>query len=550
MADIRIVPANSILSFTSSLGFIERITQGVSGSLTLYGSGSTGRTELLAIDGNNGRLFTVADDLSDSLFSVNTIAGLPVFEVFATNSIIAGEFGQSDWVVSGNQVGIGTSTPGAKLHVQGNISASSITASFYGTASNARSSSYPWSGSNEIFRGNGRFGINMDPTGLFNVSLSGSSMVGYYDLSRCLLITPSEVSLNSWDVPVIIGDAQGSGNATIFKVDDVNRKFTFEVGKVGIGVTIPTNSLDVGGNISCSVITASLFYGTASFATSASYALSASYARSGSWTAKVSGSVTGSGALLYGNIKMVSSSAQIGYFGTVAAGTARVEVDVGSLTIRGEDVTNAGNSGTAAYHGGNILLLAGTGSGFGAEDRSGDGGFITLRGGVGYDNDGAQQRGGNIYFIGGQSQGGGAALTGYIEVTGSRFTSQCGLTGSLRGTASIAQDLTSNRVYTTITSGSDNWITCSFNRSEQYFDLTTGLNYTITCSNPPIANRLSDTRIFFNNTAAATSSLTFGAGWKNLSGGWPVSITSSKSFMVVLTAYGPTTVVGSFIAEV
>ena len=102
MADIRIVPGSSIMSFTSSLNFIEKITQDASGSLNLYGSGSTGRTELLSVDGNNGRLFTVSDDLSDSLFSVNTIAGLPVIEAFADNTVKIGKYGQENIVVSGS----------------------------------------------------------------------------------------------------------------------------------------------------------------------------------------------------------------------------------------------------------------------------------------------------------------------------------------------------------------------------------------------------------------------------------------------------------------
>jgi hypothetical protein len=42
-------------------------------------------------------------------------------------------------------------------------------------------------------------------------------------------------------------------------------------GRVGIGTTSPANPLDVVGNISCSVITASLFFGTASYVASASY---------------------------------------------------------------------------------------------------------------------------------------------------------------------------------------------------------------------------------------------------------------------------------------
>ena len=52
--------------------------------------------------------FEVVDDLSNSLMSVNTIGGLPVFEVFANNSIIAGQYNANDFVILGNKVGIGT----------------------------------------------------------------------------------------------------------------------------------------------------------------------------------------------------------------------------------------------------------------------------------------------------------------------------------------------------------------------------------------------------------------------------------------------------------
>lgn len=102
MPDIRIVPGSSVMSFTSSLNYIEKITQDPSGSLTLYGSGSVGRTDLFSIDGNNGRLFSVSDDLSDSLFSVNTIAGLPVIEAFADNTVKIGKYGAEAIVISGS----------------------------------------------------------------------------------------------------------------------------------------------------------------------------------------------------------------------------------------------------------------------------------------------------------------------------------------------------------------------------------------------------------------------------------------------------------------
>ena len=58
----------------------------------LHVTGVTAGADVLAIDGVNGRLFTVTDDLSDSLFSVNTIAGLPVIEAFADNTVKIGPF--------------------------------------------------------------------------------------------------------------------------------------------------------------------------------------------------------------------------------------------------------------------------------------------------------------------------------------------------------------------------------------------------------------------------------------------------------------------------
>lgn len=104
MPDIRIVPNNAGMAFTSSLNYTETITQTASGSLVLYGSGSLGRTEIFAVDGANGRLFEVTDDFSNSLFSVNTIAGVPVMEAFATNQVIMGSYGNNF------SLGIGSNT--------------------------------------------------------------------------------------------------------------------------------------------------------------------------------------------------------------------------------------------------------------------------------------------------------------------------------------------------------------------------------------------------------------------------------------------------------
>ena len=46
-----------------------------------------------SVDGANGRLLEVTDDLSCSIFSANTIAGLPVIEAFANYCVSMGQFG-------------------------------------------------------------------------------------------------------------------------------------------------------------------------------------------------------------------------------------------------------------------------------------------------------------------------------------------------------------------------------------------------------------------------------------------------------------------------
>jgi hypothetical protein len=53
--------------------------------------------------------------------SVNSIAGLPIFEVFANNIIVAGQYNSGDFTISGNKIGIGTTIPAYKLDVRNGV---------------------------------------------------------------------------------------------------------------------------------------------------------------------------------------------------------------------------------------------------------------------------------------------------------------------------------------------------------------------------------------------------------------------------------------------
>lgn len=59
-----------------------------SDKLVVYGSGST----IFSVQGSVGVLFEVKDGLSGSLFAVNNISGLPVFEVKSNNDILLGSY--------------------------------------------------------------------------------------------------------------------------------------------------------------------------------------------------------------------------------------------------------------------------------------------------------------------------------------------------------------------------------------------------------------------------------------------------------------------------
>ena len=74
----------------------------ITGSLQIYKSGST----VFNIEGSQGTLFTVTDELSGSLFSVNDISGIPIFEVFSDNTVKIGTYSAEGIEVQGSDVKI------------------------------------------------------------------------------------------------------------------------------------------------------------------------------------------------------------------------------------------------------------------------------------------------------------------------------------------------------------------------------------------------------------------------------------------------------------
>ena len=77
-----------------------------SASLHIEGSGSS----VVEVDGTLGRLFTVTDELSGSIFSANTIAGIPVIEATSAYEVKLDPFGNGKTIFGSDMSGSATST--------------------------------------------------------------------------------------------------------------------------------------------------------------------------------------------------------------------------------------------------------------------------------------------------------------------------------------------------------------------------------------------------------------------------------------------------------
>src|SRR6056300_839175 len=91
--------------------------------LFLDGSGST----IFSVDGSNGRLFGVTDEVTGTVFSVNDAAGLPIVEVESTSDydkITIGEYGTHALVISGSSVQVTGATVATQAYVDAQVATS------------------------------------------------------------------------------------------------------------------------------------------------------------------------------------------------------------------------------------------------------------------------------------------------------------------------------------------------------------------------------------------------------------------------------------------
>lgn len=85
---------------TSSVARIN--AYGTTNVVSVYGSTSEG--VMFDVNGPSGQLFSVVDGLSGSLFSVNTISGLPIMEAFSDATIRMGNYSLPSLIITGSRV--------------------------------------------------------------------------------------------------------------------------------------------------------------------------------------------------------------------------------------------------------------------------------------------------------------------------------------------------------------------------------------------------------------------------------------------------------------
>jgi len=162
--------------------------------------GSTPSGTVLNVEGTNGSLFSVVDNLDGTLMSVNNNAGLPVLEVFSDDRIVGGRFGQNDFVVSsGGNVGIGVGSPSHKLDVKGTLKLRSDLNSVNISVDDV-------------------YGLDID--GSVNIYLGSFKISDDFDSDTFFVSPNGSITSGSWNASTIAVNKGGTG-ATTFTTGEV-----------------------------------------------------------------------------------------------------------------------------------------------------------------------------------------------------------------------------------------------------------------------------------------------------------------------------------------
>jgi hypothetical protein len=162
-----------------------------SGTLKVQGSGSD--QPIFTVQGSSGELFSITDNLSGSLFSVNDISGLPILEVFSDNTVLIGDY-QAPALYTTKRV-----TSVAGNNVIYSLTTSSYDGAFFDyvakSGSNARAGNIMalWSGTSVNFTETTTTDFGSTSGLAFTVFISGSN-----------LVLSGSTSTANWNIKTII----------------------------------------------------------------------------------------------------------------------------------------------------------------------------------------------------------------------------------------------------------------------------------------------------------------------------------------------------------
>ena len=234
---------------------------GISASLHISGAASTSSAALLVyksgstvvdVQGSSGQLFSITDSLTGSLFSVNTVAGLPVMEAFSDNTVNIGKFGTYP---------IKVAATGTLAIITGSLFGSATTASYV----NPLTQSLLLSGSANI-TGITTVGGLRGITDYSIVRSDNSAYINFYNAPLIVDFTPAATRISSGRLESSVNGSfgflgaspvrlhvRGAGTTsatTAFQVDNTNSTASLVVldnGFVGINTGSAAYNLDVNG---------------------------------------------------------------------------------------------------------------------------------------------------------------------------------------------------------------------------------------------------------------------------------------------------------------
>jgi hypothetical protein len=93
-------------------------------AFSVFKDENSDNSNLVNVSNKELTLFNIKNNMSGSLFSINNIGGIPVFEVLSNSVTRIGRYNQNDFMVnSSGDIGIGTNNPAYKLQVNGSFGA-------------------------------------------------------------------------------------------------------------------------------------------------------------------------------------------------------------------------------------------------------------------------------------------------------------------------------------------------------------------------------------------------------------------------------------------